>query len=84
MLTDAELSKLRWRCRRGFLENDLVLERLLNARGNRFTADEFTQLKALLELDDNDLWDIIAGRKNDYPTDTEPMVVVLRQTLTTH
>jgi antitoxin CptB len=84
MISDAELSKLRWRCRRGFLENDLVLERLLNARGSDFTRDEFTQLKALLELDDNDLWDIIAGRKDDYPAETEPMVAVLRKTLTTH
>ncbi len=84
MLSDAELSKLRWRCRRGFLENDLVLERLLKARGNEFTRDEFTQLKALLELDDNNLWDIIAGRNDDYPPDTEPMVATLRQTLSTH
>jgi antitoxin CptB len=84
MISDAELSKLRWRCRRGFLENDLVLERLLNARGSDFTRDEFTQLKTLLELDDNDLWDIIAGRKDEYPPDTEMMVAVLRKTLTTH
>jgi antitoxin CptB len=84
MLSDAELSKLRWRCRRGFLENDLVLERLLKARGNEFTRDEFVQLKTLLELDDNDLWDIVAGRKDDYPPDTAPMVATLRKTLSTH
>jgi antitoxin CptB len=84
MLSDAELSKLRWRCRRGFLENDLVLERLLNARGNEFTSDEFTQLKTLLELDDNDLWDIIAGRTNEFPSGTDAMVTTLRKTLTTH
>jgi antitoxin CptB len=84
MLNEVELSRLRWRCRRGFLENDLVLERLLNARGNNFTDDEHTQLKALLELDDNDLWDIIAGRKDDYPPDTGPMVATLRKTLSTH
>jgi antitoxin CptB len=84
MLSEVDLSRLRWRCRRGFLENDLVLERLLNARGNNFTDDEHTQLKTLLELDDNDLWDIIAGRKDDFPPDTEPMVAVLRNTLSTH
>jgi antitoxin CptB len=84
MLNEVELSRLRWRCRRGFLENDLVLERLLSARGNNFTDEEHTQLKALLALDDNDLWDIIAGRKDDYPPDTATMVSVLRKTLTTH
>lgn len=66
------------------MENDLVLERLLNARGNNFTDDEHTQLKALLELDDNTLWDIIAGRANEYPAGTEAMVQTLRDTLTKH
>jgi antitoxin CptB len=84
MLTDAELSKLRWRCRRGFLENDLVLERLLNARGQNFSSDEFTQLKTLLKLDDNDLWDIIAGRTDAFPLGTDAMVTTLRNTLTKH
>jgi antitoxin CptB len=84
MLSEVDLSRLRWRCRRGFLENDLVLERLLNARGNNFTDDEHTQLKALLELDDNTLWDIIAGRTDDFPEATEAMVATLRKTLATH
>ncbi len=84
MLSDVDLSRLRWRCRRGFLENDLVLERLLSARGNQFTDDEHTQLKTLLELDDNALWDIIAGRTNEFPADTSPMVQTLRDTLTKH
>lgn len=84
MLSDVDLSRLRWRCRRGFLENDLVLERLLNARGNQFSDDEHTQLKSLLELDDNTLWDIIAGRSDDYPADTSEMVKTLRDTLTKH
>jgi antitoxin CptB len=83
-LSELELSRLRWRCRRGFLENDLVLERLLNARGNAFTKDEYLQLTILLELSDNDLWDIIAGRSDEFPQGTEPMVATLRNTLTTH
>jgi antitoxin CptB len=84
VLSDLELSRLRWRCRRGFLENDLVLERLLNARGNQFTTDEHTQLTTLLELSDNDLWDIIAGRTDEFPEGTAHMVATLRKTLTTH
>ena len=30
-----ELARLRWRCRRGLLENDLILERFMEARGPR-------------------------------------------------
>lgn len=84
MISDRELSKLRWRCRRGFLENDLVLTRLLDKRGANFTANEHQQLVALIALDDNDLWEIIAGRKDDFPPDTQDMVRTLRETLSLH
>jgi antitoxin CptB len=84
VITDLELSKLRWRCRRGFLENDLVLTRLLEKRGANFSNEEHQQLLTLIALDDNDLWDIITGRKDDFPTETKEMVQTLRQTLSTH
>jgi antitoxin CptB len=84
MLTDLQLSKLRWRCRRGFLENDLILTRLLDRRGANFSDDEHNQLLTLIALDDNDLWDIIAGRKNDFPDATTAMVATLRETLSAH
>ena len=84
MLTDLELSKLRWRCRRGFLENDLILARLLERRGANFTAEEHEQLLSLIALDDNDLWEIIAGRTDTFPAGTHAMVATLRQTRVTH
>ena len=52
--------RLKWKCRRGLLELDLVLERYL--RGN----PEDRELSALLELHDNDLWDIVSGRSERY------------------
>jgi antitoxin CptB len=84
VITDLQLSRLRWRCRRGFLENDIVLTRLLDRRGANFSDVEHEQLLALIALDDNDLWDIIAGRKNDFPPATAEMVSTLRETLSTH
>ena len=56
----AALSKLRWRCRRGLLENDLLIERLF-ARGP-VTASAAAGLEALMELADNDLLDLFLGR----------------------
>jgi antitoxin CptB len=84
VITDLELSKLRWRCRRGFLENDLILTRLLDRRGANFSAEEHAQLLSLIALDDNDLWEIIAGRTDVFPEGTEPMVATLRATRITH
>jgi len=52
--------RLKWKCRRGLLELDLVLERYLK----RHPEDE--ELSALLDLPDNDLWDIVSGRSERY------------------
>ena len=84
MITDLQLSKLRWRCRRGFLENDLILTRLLDRRGANFSTGEHEQLLMLIALDDNDLWEIIAGRTDAFPSGTDEMVATLRQTRVTH
>ena len=65
-ISAAALSKLRWRCRRGMLENDLLIERFLNRRA-AVTQAESTGLYALMELADNDLLDLFLGRKK--PTD---------------
>ena len=61
-LTPTELNRLRWRCRRGLLENDLVLARFLDARGDTITEGEEAALSRLLDLADDDLWDLVAGR----------------------
>ncbi len=56
----AALSKLRWRCRRGLLENDLLIERVF-ARG-ALTPGAAAGLEALMPLADNDLLDLFLGR----------------------
>ena len=61
-IDSAALSKLRWRCRRGLLEKDLLIERFF-ARRDPITEDDATGLAALMELGDNDLLDLFLGRK---------------------
>ena len=61
-ISDTDLRRLRWRCRRGRLENDLVLERFLARYGPALDAGRLDALNELLELSDNDLWDLVAGR----------------------
>ena len=56
----ASLSKLRWRCRRGLLENDLLIERLFVA--GAVTPASAAGLEALMPLADNDLLDLFLGR----------------------
>ena len=68
----AARDRLRWKCRRGLLELDLVLERYLRAN----PAD--AELSELLELPDNDLWDIVSGRSDRYDGRFEAIVARLR------
>ena len=68
----AARDRLRWKCRRGLLELDLVLERYLRQR------PEDAELDALLELPDNDLWDIISGRSERYDGKLSDIVARLR------
>jgi len=57
------LSKLRWRCRRGLLENDLFIERFFERHSERLTMRQAGALAELMELGDNDLLDLLLGRR---------------------
>jgi antitoxin CptB len=67
-----ERERLRWKCRRGLLELDIVLQRYLV----RHPDDE--ALSELLDLPDNDLWDIVAGRSDRYESHLKDVVARLR------
>ncbi len=55
--------RLRWRARRGLLENDLLLTRFLDAHESGLQDDEVQALDRLLDLTDNDLLDFILGTR---------------------
>ncbi len=69
-----ERERLKWKCRRGLLELDIVLERYLRA------GQLDPHLSELLDLGDNDLWDIVAGRSDDYQPHLKNVVAHLRAT----
>ena len=67
-----ELDRLKWKCRRGLLELDIVLQRYLRMGEPHACLDE------LLDLPDNDLWDIVAGRSEHYESHLKDVVARLR------
>ena len=79
-IDDRRLARLRWRCRRGMLENDLVLARFLDARGTAMTAEEVVALDRLLDLADDELWDLLAGRAEPADATLRPLLAELRAT----
>lgn len=62
LLDERALSKLHWRCRRGLLENDLLIARFFERHESALTEDHAQGLHALMELADNDLLDLLLRR----------------------
>ena len=58
----AKRARLRWRSRRGLLENDLILTRFLDAHETTLSDEEVDALTRLLELVDNDLLGLLLGQ----------------------
>jgi antitoxin CptB len=62
LLGEAGLNRLRWRCRRGLLENDLFIERFFSHHEETITTRQAAGLLTLMDLADNDLLDLLLGR----------------------
>ncbi|HMG61184.1 MAG TPA: succinate dehydrogenase assembly factor 2 [Burkholderiales bacterium] len=62
-MTDVEMNRLRWSCRRGLLENELVLERFLRAHAERLEGERLAAFKTLLDYSDDELWGLVSGRR---------------------
>ncbi len=72
----AQRARLHWKCRRGLLELDIVLQRLLQQ--DPVQGEDLKALNSLLDLPDNDLWDIVIGRSNEYEPHLNDIVARLR------
>ncbi|KAF0205925.1 MAG: hypothetical protein FD173_614 [Gallionellaceae bacterium] len=58
-----ELARLRWRCRRGLLELDIVLGRFVERQYAGLDPPQKVVFDVLLDLPDNTLWDRITGKE---------------------
>lgn len=61
-LDPRRLDRLRWKARRGLLENDLLLSKFLQAALPTMPETELDVLDSLLQLGDNELLDLLMGR----------------------
>jgi antitoxin CptB len=61
-LTDMDRTRLRWRARRGLLENDLMLTKYLDTYESDLTDVDVSALTQLFELGDNELLDLLLAR----------------------
>ena len=88
LIDERALSKLKWRCRRGLLENDIFIDRFFRRFESCLTVNQAQGLSALMELSDHDLLDLHLARKTLAQVDVDldrddvrEVLNMLRQTL---
>lgn len=70
---------MRWRCRRGMLELDIILQRFMDNHYEQLDEHRLTLFEALLLLPDHDLWSRII-RNAEIPDDPfQPVLTLLQE-----
>ena len=61
-MTDEEIRRLSWRCRRGLLELDIVLQRFSENHLRGLNKQELLAFDSLLDLPDNEFLDVLTSK----------------------
>jgi antitoxin CptB len=78
LAAELELKRLRWQCRRGMREMDMLLERWLDARYLKIDAARQTAFRTLLKTEDDLLWDWMMGKAAPGDTLQAELIVEIR------
>jgi antitoxin CptB len=78
VVSERERDRIRWHCRRGLLELDLLLERFVAQRLDTLNTSQIAVFKELLMYEDNDLLDLVMGRAEPLDTRLSGVLVMLR------
>ncbi len=73
---NAYIARMRWRCRRGLLELDIVLGRFVEHYA-ALDAAQRVVFDELLELPDNTLWDMISGKTDAVQDDQRALLAII-------
>ena len=74
----AILQRVRWRARRGLLELDIVLGRFIETQYEQMDEAERLAFEVLLDMPDNPLWDMVAGRLEASPGEQQALLEKIR------
>ena len=74
----SEADRIRWHCRRGMLELDLVLAAFLERHFDSLGPRSLATLRRLLELPDPELFDLVMGCSQAEGADERELVALIR------
>ena len=72
------VERVRWRCRRGLLELDIVLGRFIESQYTQLDEAGRQAFDVLLDMPDNPLWDMVAGRVEAAPGEQQALLEKIR------
>lgn len=78
MTPEQRKAKLRWHCRRGMLELDVMLERFVMTCLERLTEHELDTFEALLTYPDPDLYAWLMGYEHPPTEELADFVALIR------
>jgi antitoxin CptB len=74
-IKDAEQRRLAWRCRRGMLELDIVLQQFVAQYFNQLTLTELQAFDELLAMPDNDLWNVLKMKNLHLKSELQQSII---------
>ena len=76
--TRIALERLRWGCRRGLLELDLIFQRFIAEKLDELDVTQRKALGRLLSMSDNDIWDLLTKRQSTDDVQVDELLALLR------
>ena len=74
-----ELARLRWRCRRGMRELDVLLERYLAEEYPRASSEDRDAFRRILDLQDPEIFGYLVGRGSPPEASLRHVVARIRR-----
>lgn len=75
---DVSMSQLKWRCRRGMLELDILLNNFLEKKYNDLSQSDAALFSTLLDYQDQVLLDLLLGKKESSNANVLDLVARIR------
>ena len=72
------LERMRWRCRRGLLELDIILGHFVETQYAQLDRVGQKAFEEMLDMPDNPLWDMIAGRSEVESDEQQALLEKIR------
>jgi antitoxin CptB len=70
LIDERALSRLKWGCRRGLLENDLFIQDFFRKHERNLSVRQAKGLRWLMDLSDHDLLDLLL-RRSELPAELD-------------